>query len=68
MSSTSDPLSKLSPALAEFVRSAAGRDNAAFGATEKDSAQVSDWIEKVSALKISSSNDLKVSLNARTHR
>jgi hypothetical protein len=57
--STSDSLSKLSPGLQEFVRSAA-RDNSAFGATDKESAEVSEWLSKASNLNLSNSADLGV--------
>ena len=56
----SDSLSKLSPGLQEFVRSAAARDNSAFGATDKEFAEISEWLSKLSSLGLSSPSDLKV--------
>ncbi|KAF9516509.1 hypothetical protein BS47DRAFT_1340863 [Hydnum rufescens UP504] len=56
--STSNLLSKLSASLQEFVRTAA-RDNAAFGNADQESAELSEWLSKVSSLKISNSADLK---------
>jgi len=56
--STSNLLSKLSASLQEFVRTAA-RDNAAFGNADQESAELSEWLSKVSSLKISNPADLK---------